>query len=69
MAYSTEDRRRRMAEVEARYGGSPPPQILRAYGNLKTALKLRVGRSGLNAEKIARIAEILDEAAKAVEAS
>ncbi len=37
MAHS-KDRWRRMAGVEARYGGSPSPQILRAYENLKTAL-------------------------------
>lgn len=58
-----------MAGVEARYGGGPPPQILRAYENLKTALKLRVGRGSLTAAEIARIAEILDDAAKTIEAS
>lgn len=57
----------RMADIEARYGGGPPPQILRAYENLKTALKLRVGRGSLAVAEIAGIAEILDAAAKAVE--
>ncbi|QXX75664.1 PadR family transcriptional regulator [Methylovirgula sp. HY1] len=57
----------KMADIEARYGGGPPPQILRAYENLKTALKLRVGRGSLTVAEVARVAELLDEAAKAVE--
>jgi DNA-binding PadR family transcriptional regulator len=58
----------RMAEVNARYGGGPPPKILRAYENLKTALRLRVGGAPLSETQIGKIADLLDQAAKAVEA-
>lgn len=57
----------RMAEMNARFGGGPAPQILRAFANLKTALKLRIGRGQLTETQIAEITAILDDAAKAVE--
>ena len=59
----------RMAEVNARHGGGPAPQILRAMENLRTALRLRLSRGPLSAEQSAAIADALDAAAKAVEAS
>jgi DNA-binding PadR family transcriptional regulator len=57
----------RMGEVNARLGGGPAPQIIRAYENLKTALKLRLRRGPLSAAQIAAIAALLDETAKTVE--
>ena len=57
----------RMEEVNARLGGGPAPQIIRAYENLKTALKLRVRRGPLNSEQVAAIAQLLDAAARTVE--
>lgn len=59
----------RMADVNARHGGGPAPQIIRAMENLRTALRLRLSRGPLNAEQLAEISNILDAAAKAVEAS
>lgn len=59
----------RMAEVNARHGGGPAPQILRAMENLRTALKLRLSRGPLSPEQLAAIADTLDAAAKAVETS
>jgi hypothetical protein len=56
-----------MGEVNARLGGGPAPQIIRAYENLKTALKLRLRRGPLSTAQIAAIAALLDETAKTVE--
>jgi DNA-binding PadR family transcriptional regulator len=60
---------RRIAEINARHGGGPAPQILRAMENLKLALRLRLSQGQLNAEQIAKIADLLDDAAKGVEGS
>lgn len=57
----------RMDELNARLGGGPSPQLIRAFQNLKTALKLRVRRGPLSQAQIAAIADLLDEAAKKVE--
>ena len=59
----------RIAEISARHGGGPAPQILRAMENLKLALRLRLSQGPLNAEQITKISEVLDSAAKSVEAS
>ena len=59
----------RIAEISARHGGGPAPQILRAMENLKLALRLRLSQGPLNAEQISKISEVLDVAAKSVEAS
>jgi DNA-binding PadR family transcriptional regulator len=59
----------RMAEINARHGGGPAPQILRAMENLKTALRIRLSRGPLSADQTAIIARLLDEAAQSVERS
>ena len=59
----------RIAEIGARHGGGPSPQILRAMENLKLALRLRLSQGPLSAEQVARIANVLDDAAKDVEGS
>ncbi len=59
----------RMAETRERHGGGPAPQIIRAMENLRTALRLRLARGPLDQAQLAQISGILDEAAKAVEAS
>ncbi len=63
------------ATVEAIYdrianAGNPAdfgPQVLRAMANLKFALRLRLGRGGLNAAQAAKIAAALDAAALEIE--
>ncbi len=57
----------RMEDARARHGGGPAPQILRAMENFRTALRLRLSRGPLSADEVARLAAILDEAAKGVE--
>ena len=59
----------RIAAINARHGGGPAPQIVRAMENLKLALRLRLSQGPLGAEQVARITNLLDEAAKSVEAS
>jgi DNA-binding PadR family transcriptional regulator len=59
----------RIAAINARHGGGPAPQIVRAMENLKLALRLRLSQGSLAADEVARIASILDEAAKSVEVS
>jgi DNA-binding PadR family transcriptional regulator len=56
----------RIAEINARHGGGPAPQILRAMENLKLGLRLRLSQGPLSAEQIAKIAGLLDDAAKGV---
>ncbi len=58
----------RMADIHARHGGGPAPQIVRATENLKTSLRLRLSRGPLSAEELSEISNILDAAARAVEA-
>ncbi|WP_245412076.1 PadR family transcriptional regulator [Methylocella silvestris] len=59
----------RMADINTRHGGGPAPQVIRAMENVKTALRLRTSRGPLSADELAQITAILDEAAKAVDAS
>lgn len=59
----------RMAEVNARHGGGPAPQILRAMENLKTSLRIRLSRGPLSSDQVGTIAQLLDDAARAVETS
>jgi DNA-binding PadR family transcriptional regulator len=59
----------RIAAINARHGGGPAPQIVRAMENLKLALRLRLAQGPLGAEQVAKIANLLDDAAKSVEGS
>ncbi len=45
----------------------PPPQIVRALENLKTALRLRLAGGSLAAERVAAIAGAIDAAAAEAE--
>lgn len=57
----------RMQDISKRHGGGPAPQIIRAMENLKTSLRLRVGRGPLSAEELQAVAEAIDAAALAIE--
>jgi DNA-binding PadR family transcriptional regulator len=59
----------RIEEISARHGGGPAPQILRAMENLKLALRLRLSQGPLTGEQVAKIANLLDDAAKSIEAT
>lgn len=57
----------RMAEVKARHGDGPPPQIIRAMENLKMALRLKLAGGNPSEEQIRAAAAAIDAAALAVE--
>ena len=59
----------RMATVSAAHGGGPAPQIIRAFENLKLALRLRQSRGPLTEDQLRTISEALDAAAVAIERS
>ena len=59
----------RIDESGREQDGGPAPQILRAMLNLKTALRLRLVRGGLDERLRQRIAAILDSAARDIEQS
>jgi DNA-binding PadR family transcriptional regulator len=49
------------------FGRGRSPQIMRAIGNLKLALKMRTARGGLSTEQIGKIADAIDAAARAID--
>jgi DNA-binding PadR family transcriptional regulator len=57
----------RLNKVSAAFGKGRAPQLMRAMHNLKLALKLRFAQGDLTKDRIAKIAEILDAAAKSIE--
>jgi DNA-binding PadR family transcriptional regulator len=59
----------RMQEVSSRHGGGPAPQVVRAMENLKTALRLRMGRGPLTEAQLQSVAAAIDAAALGVERS
>ena len=59
----------RIDEISAAQGGGPAPQILRAWHNLKLALRIRVARGPLSEAQIQAIVDALDAAVAAVERS
>jgi DNA-binding PadR family transcriptional regulator len=59
----------RVAAAARAFGGGPAPEILRAVGNLRQALDIRLGRGPLAPEEVRRVTEILDRAAGEVERS
>lgn len=57
----------RIAEVAKRTGNTTPPQLVRAFENLKVALRLRLERGKLSDQQIADVAAALDAAALTIE--
>jgi DNA-binding PadR family transcriptional regulator len=57
----------RMQQVGTAFGRGRSPQIMRAMHNFKLALRLRFAQGDLDREKVGKIAEIIDAAAKQVE--
>jgi DNA-binding PadR family transcriptional regulator len=57
----------RVENAGRHFGRSRSPQLERATMNLKLALKLRMSRGEVTPEQIARLAEILDGAARAID--
>lgn len=56
----------RMQEANRRFGRGRNPQIMRAMMNLGFALRMRAERGDLSPEQVSKIAEALDNAARAI---
>ena len=56
----------RMGEMRQRFGDSPAPELMRAMDNLRSALRLRIGRGAVDTSKLTAI---LDQAARDIETS
>ena len=60
---------RRMDEAGSSASSGNWPPVLRAMGNVATALRMRLTQPGVSAERVAAVAAILDEAAVKIERS
>jgi DNA-binding PadR family transcriptional regulator len=69
IAAAVDAARAHLAEMSASRASSDAPPILRAFENLKLALRLRTSRGQLTEAQIDAIATTLDDAARAVERS
>ena len=58
-----------MGRMQGREGHGPSPQLMRAMGNIKMALRLRYSRGPLTEEQLQTIVAALDAAAVAIERS
>jgi len=61
--------RTRLGEARAAFGGVPAPEVLRAMGNMRAALQVRLSKGPLSAEAISTITAALDRAASEIERS
>jgi DNA-binding PadR family transcriptional regulator len=57
----------RTEAIAATSRGRDAPQLVRAMENLRTALRLRMGRGPLDETQLNTVADALDAAAKAIE--
>ena len=61
--------RARLEEARARFGGAPKPEIMRAMGNLRAALQVRLSKGELAPEALRAITAAIDRAAGEIEGS
>lgn len=61
--------RGRFAEAASRFGGRAAPEVMRAMGNLRGALQVRLGKGELSPESLAAITGAIDRAAREIEGS
>jgi DNA-binding PadR family transcriptional regulator len=61
--------RDRLAAARGRFGGPPAPEMMRAMGNLRAALQVRLAKGELTSESLAAITAALDRAAGEIERS
>jgi len=59
----------RLSEANARFGGVPAPELMRAMNNLRAALQVRLAKGGLSIEALNAITAALDRAAGEIERS
>jgi DNA-binding PadR family transcriptional regulator len=61
--------RGRLQEANARFGGSPAPELVRAMNNLRAALEVRLAKGELSTDALGVITAALDRAAAEIERS
>jgi DNA-binding PadR family transcriptional regulator len=61
--------RTRLEKANARFGGSPAPELHRAMNNLRAAIQVRLAKGQLSAEALGIITAALDRAAGEIERS
>ncbi|MDB6076556.1 MAG: transcriptional regulator, PadR-like family [Akkermansiaceae bacterium] len=61
--------RSRLQDARAGFGGVPAPEMMRAMGNLRQAIQLRLAKGGLTRESISAITAAIDRAAGEIERS
>jgi DNA-binding PadR family transcriptional regulator len=61
--------RGRLQEANARFGGSPAPELIRAMNNLRAALQVRLAKGDLSTDALGVITSALDRAAADIERS
>ncbi len=59
----------RLSQANARFGGAPTPELLRALNNLRAALQVRLGKGPLTPAALNTITAALDRAAGEIERS
>ncbi|WP_202973874.1 PadR family transcriptional regulator [Fimbriiglobus ruber] len=59
----------RLEEANARFGGSPAPELVRAMNNLRAALQVRMSKGEISAAALGAITAALDRAAGEIERS
>jgi DNA-binding PadR family transcriptional regulator len=68
-AASVQAVRDRIAAARSRFGGPLAPEIVRAMGNLRAAIQVRVSKGELTGESLAAVTAALDRAAGEIERS
>jgi DNA-binding PadR family transcriptional regulator len=58
----------RLEQSGKAFGRERSPEIMRAFGNLGEAVRMRMVREGLTPEQVKKVAEAIDAAAKAIDA-
>ncbi len=59
----------RIEAIRVRFGGPPAPELMRAMGNLRGALQVRLAKGTMSPETLANITGALDRAASEIERS
>lgn len=59
----------RLNEALHRFGGPPAPELMRAMGNLRAAIHVRLSKGELSGEALAAVTAALDRAASEIEQS
>lgn len=59
--------RERLKGAQAEFGGVPAPEVMRAIGNFRTALQIRLAKGNLSPETVSAITAAIDRAAGEIE--